>query len=282
MKKIGIVGLGIMGSGIADNFLIGGHPLFVWNRTMDVARKFVSRGAVACQSPAEVAKKAEIIFEVTANDESSRMVWDGREGILAAADPTKILIASSTLSIDWTDELIKKCNALGFAFMDAAMTGGRIGAETGALTLLCGAQKNVFDAVDPDLKAIAKKTILFGPPGQGMRYKLILNFLQAVHIVGFGQAMKIAKSHNMDLNKVGDALVDRPGGTITTLAWRDYFNEPDPINFSIEWITKDLNYAKKLANDLDVGLLDEVLEKYKKAVENGMSKNDWASINKSL
>lgn len=282
MKKIGIVGLGIMGSGIADNFLSNGYTVFVWNRTMDVAKKFVARGAVACQTPAEVTKNAEIIFEITANDESSRLVWDGRSGILASADPIKILVASSTLSVGWTDELISKCNSLGFAFMDAAMTGGRIGAETGALTLLCGAQKNVFESIEPDLKAIAKKIILFGLPGQGMRYKLILNFLQAVHIIGFGQAMKIAKAHNMDLSKVGDALVDRPGGTITGLAWRDYFNEPDPINFSVEWITKDLNYAKKLAGDLDVGLLDEVLEEYKKAVENGLSKNDWASINKSL
>lgn len=113
-----------------------------------------------------------------------------------------------------------------------------------------------------------------------MRYKLILNFLQAVHVVAFGQAMKIAKAYKMDIKKVGDALADRPGGAVTNLAWRDYQKVPDPINFSIEWMTKDLTYAKKLTRGIDVWLLDEVLAVYKNAVKKGFSKKDWTSVNK--
>lgn len=278
MKKIGVVGLGIMGSGIATNFLKKGHEVFVWNRNSSVAARFVEQGAVMCASPAVVAQKAEIVFEVTANDESSKQVWFSETGILAGASTETILVASATLSIQWVDELIKETVMRKFQFFDMALTGGRIGAETGTLTLLCGGDGELLKTIENDLASIATKVLYFGVAGQGMRYKLILNFIQATHIVAFGQALKIAQAYNMDLKKVGDALAERPGGVITNLAWRDYQTEPEPINFSIEWITKDLKYAKALTKDLDIALIDEVLAEYQKALENGFGKKDWARV----
>lgn len=277
--KIGIVGLGIMGSGMARNFLKAKHQVFVWNRTVAVAEKMKTSGAVVCLTPSEVAKSAEIVFEVTANSESSKSVWLGKEGILSGASQKSILVASATLSVQWVDELALKCKELGFSFMDVAMTGGRIGAETGSLTLLCGGKEETLHHIKPALEAVAKKVLHFGPEGQGMRYKLILNFLQAVHIIGFGQAMQIAKDQQMDLQKVAEALTDRPGGVVTEIAQKAYFKEPDPVTFSIEWLTKDLTYAKDLASKLDVKLLDDVLLEYKKAVEDGFGGKDWASVN---
>ncbi len=278
-KSVGIVGLGIMGRGMANNFLNGEHSLYVWNRTTSVSDEFSQRGAVVCSSPAEVARKADIIFEVTANDESSKNVWLGESGIISGATNDKILIACATLSIEWVDELIANCQSANLTFMDIALTGGRVGAETGSLTLLCGGNESTLKQIEPVLHVVAKKIFHFGPEGHGMRYKLILNFLQAVHIVGFGQAMKIAKVYDMDLKKVSEALVDRPGGTITGIAQKTYFEEPNPTTFSIEWIFKDLSYAKKMAKDLDICLLDGVLEEYKKAIDNGHAKKDWASVN---
>jgi len=277
--KVGIVGIGVMGRGMAINFLKNGHQVFIWNRTSSVCDELATQGAITCKNPADVVSKVDIIFEVTANDESSKIVWTGEDGILSAASTSTILIASSTLSIKWVDELVKKCQASNFSFMDMALTGGRVGAETGALTLLCGGPEMLLKKIEPTLSAIAKKIFHFGPTGHGMRYKLILNFMQALHIVGFGQAMKIAEAHNMDLQKVSDALVDRPGGVITGIAQKAFFQEPDPTTFTIEWITKDLTYAKEFAKNLDIELLDEVLQKYQKAVADGYSHKDWASVN---
>ncbi|KKT34410.1 MAG: hypothetical protein UW22_C0076G0001, partial [Candidatus Gottesmanbacteria bacterium GW2011_GWB1_44_11c] len=129
---------------------------------------------------------------------------------------------------------------------------------------------------------IAKKVIYFGPQGQGMRYKLVLNFLQAVHIIGYGQAMKIAKTHHMNLKKVSEALVEKPGGVITAVSEQTYFHDPDPITFSIEWLVKDLTYAKKFVKDMDISLLTDVLKEYKKAKKKGFGNRDWASINRLL
>jgi len=277
--KIGIVGLGIMGGGIASNFLKKGYSIFVWNRTKSVTDAYVKKGATACLTPSDVAQKADIIFEVTANDKSSKKVWLGKRGILSGANTKKILLASATLSVGWVDKIIAKCNDSKFTFFDMALTGGRIGAESGNLTLLCGGNEAKLEKLKPTLKAISSKMLYFGPEGKGMRYKLILNFIQATHIVAFGQAMKIAKAYGMNIKTVGDALAERPGGVITSLAWRDYQVEPNPINFSIDWITKDLTYAKEMVKDLDVKLLNQVFSEYKKAVRNGFGKKDWASIN---
>lgn len=282
MKKIGIVGLGIMGRGIANNFLKNNYQLFVWNRTKKVTEEFEKKGAIVCNSPAEVARKADVIFEITANDKSSKQVWIGKDGILSGARSDSILIVSATLSSQWIDTLINLCKKDKFTFMDIALTGGRIGAETGNLTLLCGGKTETLENIRSVLNSIAKKIYHFGPEGHGMKYKLILNFLQAVHIIGFGQAMKIAKTNNMDLKKVAEALNDRPGGVITGIAKKAYFENPPPLTFSIEWITKDLTYAKKLAKGLDVKLLDNVLALYKKGVKKNMAKQDWLAINKII
>ncbi|MDP1722504.1 MAG: NAD(P)-dependent oxidoreductase [Candidatus Gottesmanbacteria bacterium] len=278
--KIGVVGLGIMGRGMAINFLKHGFPVYVWNRTPSVADELVAQGATLMASPKEVASSADVIFEVTANDESSRAVWKSPDGILAGAEAKKILIASATLSVQWIDELIALCAQQGFQFCDIPLTGGRIGAETGTLTLLCGGDPTVIKGLQPVFDAIAKKVFYFGQAGRGMRYKLILNFMQALHIVGFGAAMKMAKAHHMDLEKVSEALVERPGGVITKIARDRYFNDADPISFSIEWIVKDLTYVKQYAAELDVPFLDDVLKIYSDALSHGSGHKDWASVNR--
>jgi len=282
MKKIGIVGLGIMGRGIANNFLKKKYQLFVWNRTKKVTEEFKNNGTLVCSSPAEVAQKADIVFEITSNDISSKQVWLGKNGILSGAKKDSILVASATLSAEWIDKLILLCKKDNYIFMDIALTGGRVGAETGNLILLCGGKDSIMNEIKPDLLAISKKIYHFGPAGHGMRYKLILNFLQAVHLVGFGQALKIAKNYNMDLKKVSEALMDRPGGLITEIAKNAYFADPPPLTFSIENIAKDLAYAKKLAKGLDITLLDKTLALYKKGMKKNISQQDWAAINKII
>lgn len=160
------------------------------------------------------------------------------------------------------------------------MTGGRAGAEAGKLILLVGGDEKKLNYIEKELKAISEKIIYFGKVGSGMRYKLLLNMLQAIHITGFGEVMRLAKETGLDLKKVGDALAERPGGTTTNVSWRDYQKDSKPINFSIEWITKDLKYAKKNAKKTKTPLLNEALKQYKKAIIDGKANKDWTYVNK--
>jgi 3-hydroxyisobutyrate dehydrogenase-like beta-hydroxyacid dehydrogenase len=281
MKKIGVVGLGIMGSGMAENFLKNSYDLYVWNRHPEKAEKLVENGATLCKTPKEVAEKVEMVFEITANDETSKAVWTSDDGILAGASKDCVLIASATLSAKWTDQLAELCNSKGLTFFDMPLTGGRVGAETGNLKLLVGGNEAKLKELKPTLDAIADKVFYFGPNGHGTRYKLLLNMLQAIHIVGFGEAMKIAEASGMDVDKVGTAFMDRPGGEVTAAAKASYHHQPDPLTFSIEWITKDLGYAKQFADSLDTPLLDDVLAKYRAALGAGKAQTDWTNINES-
>jgi 3-hydroxyisobutyrate dehydrogenase-like beta-hydroxyacid dehydrogenase len=203
----------------------------------------------------------------------------GDNGILAGANKDKILITNATLSIPWVDKLAGINKQKGFQFLDMPMTGGRIGAENGQLVLLTGGAKGILTELETDIKAIATKVIYFGKAGSGMRYKLILNMLQGIHMAAFGEVLSLAKEMGLDIKMVGNALAERPGGTTTNFAWRNFQNQPDPINFSVDWITKDLRYAQKAASKSKTPLLDQTLKKYNKAVLKGLGKKDWTVIN---
>ncbi|HSW37146.1 MAG TPA: NAD(P)-dependent oxidoreductase [Candidatus Saccharimonadales bacterium] len=280
VKQIAVIGLGIMGHGIADNFLKNGYKVTVWNRTPEKADDLVAKGAVLASSIKEAIESADLVFEVTANDESSKAVWEGETGILANAKPAQSLITCATLSVQWTDELAAQCQQLGLTFFDMAMTGGRAGAEAGELILLVGGDQAKLDDLKPELSAIAKELKYFGKAGSGMRFKLILNALQAVHIAALGEALKLAKRVGLDEKLVGDALAERPGGTTTNLAWRDYQTDPQPINFSVEWIAKDLGYAKDMATSVEHPLIDIAEAIYRQAIDQGYGQSDWTKINK--
>ena len=280
MKKIAVIGTGIMGNGIAKNFLKKGYEVYIWNRKVSKLENLVNVGGVATSNPSDAAQKADIIFEVTANDKSSKLVWIGKNGILSGANSKKSLITCATLSVSWTDKLINICKKRGLTFFDMPMTGSRIGAESGKLTLLVGGDKKKLETIKKDLEAISEKIFYFGKGGSGMRYKLLLNVLQTIHIIGFGEVLSVAKKVGLNIKAVGDALAERPGGTATNLAWIGYQKEPVPTNFSVKWIAKDLTYAKQLTKGIKSPLLDKALKKYRSTIKKDLGQKDWTVVNK--
>ena len=128
MKHIAVLGLGIMGHGIADNFLKHGYEVTVWNRSPEKADDLVVRGAIVAVSVADAVAVADLVFEVTANDESSRELWLGADGIISHANAGQTLITCATLSVEGVDGLAVACAEKGLTFFDMPMTGGRQGA----------------------------------------------------------------------------------------------------------------------------------------------------------
>jgi 3-hydroxyisobutyrate dehydrogenase len=277
-KNIAVIGLGLMGVGIARNYLKHGYAVYVWNRSKDKVEALVNAGALATDSPKEAVSKADIVFEVTATDESSKSVWQGESGILAGSKKGVVLISSGTFSVAWTDELAKLCFDKGFTYFDIPLTGGRPAAENGQLILLVGGDESKLDLLRPDLEAISSKIIYFGKAGSGARYKLALNALQAMHRVGLSETLKLAQKSGLDLKRVGDALAEYPGGVVTARAWNFYQNPPSETNFAIKWIAKDLDYAREMAAGLKLSMLDDALETYARAQEGGLGDGDWSEV----
>lgn len=279
MKKVGVIGIGTMGHGIADNFIKNGYDVVVWNRSQDKTADLIKKGAAFADNPKQATQYADIIFEVTANDESSREVWEGEQGILEDASSDKFLITCATLSADRVNEMAQVAQQKNLKFFDMPMTGGRMGAVNGQLILLASGDRDQIDEIKDVLKAIAKDVKYFGAVGSGTKYKLILNSLQAVHAAGFGEAMKMAKEVGLDEKLVGEALAELPGGYTTQMSWNCYQHAPEPINFSIDWLTKDLDYAHKMIKG-NYDLMDVAQAKYDQAKELGHGKEDWTIVNK--
>src|SRR5688572_11678714 len=116
MARLAVVGTGVIGGGMAVNLLRNGHQVAVWNRTAENAAKVVDAGATLATTPAEAARGADVVFEATADDASSRSVWFGDDGILAGSAETATLVTSATLSPVWVAELAEACRSAGRPF----------------------------------------------------------------------------------------------------------------------------------------------------------------------
>lgn len=281
MKQIGVVGAGIMASGMVQNFLKHGYTVHVWNRSTDRLKPLMTAGAKVSDSPKTLTEKSDIIIECVADDEASRSVWLGDNGILAGAMPEKVLITSASLSLDWTDELVELCAQKRFKFLDMPLTGSRKGAETGTLKLLVGGDEAVLDEIRPELAAIADKIYHFGKNGSGMRFKLILNTLQAIQIDAAAQAIELAKKVGLDVGNMHDAIFDAPLGPAspaTNIAFQA--DTIDQTNFAVNMIEKDLRYAKIMAqqNNMTFDLLNDTQAAYKQVKDKGLGESDWSKI----
>lgn len=285
MKKIGFIGAGIMAAGMAQNFLKAGYQVFIWNRSQERLVPLTAAGAVACATPREVTEQADIIIECVSDDAASREVWTNANGILAGADTTKVLIASSSLSIAWTDELIGLCQAKNYQFLDMPLTGSRAGAENGTLRLLIGGTPETLESIRPDLEKIAEKIYHFGAAGTGMRFKLILNGMMGIHMDAAGQALSIAKKVGVDPDMMAHAFIDgnmspiSPGSKLVF----DSKNWPEGhVNFAVQWLEKDMRYGQEMLAGYDTtfNLLDAARADYTKAKDSGLAEEDVTSIRK--
>jgi 3-hydroxyisobutyrate dehydrogenase-like beta-hydroxyacid dehydrogenase len=283
MKKIGVIGAGIMATGMAQNFLKHDYEVFVWNRSKAKLEPLIANGAQSLETPKAVTETSDIIIECVSDDEASKDVWQGNEGILAGANDSKVLIASSSLSLNWTDELAQQCKTNGYKFMDMPLTGSRAGAENGTLRLLIGAESEVLESVRSDLEAISEKIYHFGEPGAGMRFKLVLNSLIGIHMNATAQALRLAQKAGIDPEVFGNALIDGTMGPASPSAKLviDSANwERGHVNFAIDLLTKDLRYAKEMASqyDFDFDLLNDTQSDYQHAQVKGLGELDVTSI----
>lgn len=287
MKRIGIIGGGIMAAGMAQNFLKNGYAVHVWNRTKAHVQPLLDAGVAWGETPKDVAMAADIVIECVSDDAASRQVWtDAETGILAGADATKVLIASSSLSLAWIDELGGICRGKGLKLLDMPLTGSRAGAEGGTLRLLVGGDKVVLDSIRDDLQVIAEYIFYFGPAGSGMRFKLMLNTLIGVQTNAAAQAILLAKKAGVDPTAFREAIADGAMGVTspTTVNALKYVESPtDTVNFAAKWLEKDLRYALEMAKQYDTqfDLLEATQQDYARALE-AVGDEDITHIAKTL
>ena len=279
--KIALLGLGLMGSGMAGHLLDAGYPLTIWNRTPGKAQALEARGARLAKSPREAAAGAAVVISMLADVPVCRDVWLGRGEALVDIAPGTILIESSTVSVEWIEELERAAKEHGCDLVDAPVTGSKPQAEAGQLLFLAGGSSATVNKVTPVLKAMGRDVVHVGPAGSGARLKLINNFLSGSQVAALAEALSLIERSGLDREKALGVLTEGAPGSplVKLLSERMTARQYEP-NFVLRLMAKDLRYAVTEADhqalDLDMGRA--ALRVFEHAIAAGQGDDDMSAV----
>lgn len=256
MARIGFLGLGNMGRGMALRLADAGHEVVVYNRTRAKAEALEGAGITVADTPRAAAQGADAVFSMVGDDAASHAVWRGEDGALAAElSANALIIECSTLSGDWVKKLSQYVKTRGLRYIDCPVTGLPVAAAAGELVLLVGAEAADLEAVTPLLSPLTQEIIHFGAVGTGTSYKLMLNLIGAIQIASIAEGMVVAKKAGLDLDKVAHALGLGQAAAPQVMRSVKRFIADDhdqDIVFSGRLRLKDARYGLKLAQSLGV------------------------------
>jgi 3-hydroxyisobutyrate dehydrogenase len=253
--SVAILGLGIMGSGMAARLLSADFPLAVYNRNREKCVPLGAAGAFVAPTPRDAASRAEIVLSMVADDAASRDVWLGESGALKGVSPGSVLIESSTLRVDWVRTLAAKAVERHCKFLDAPVTGTKPHAGSGELLFLVGGSAEALQEARPVFSVLGRDVIHLGPIGSGAMMKLVNNFLCGVQAASFAEALCLVDAGGLDRAKAISILTrGAPGsGILKRMADRETTNDFTAV-FALQWMAKDLAYALDAASDKGVPL----------------------------
>jgi 3-hydroxyisobutyrate dehydrogenase len=280
-QRVALIGLGIMGSGMAGRLLSAGFPLVIYNRNRDKASPFRGAGAVLATSPREAASRAEIVISMVADDVASRAVWLGESGALAGVAPGTVLVESSTLSVAWVRELAEAVSQKRCELLDAPVTGSKQQAANGDLLFLVGGSEAALATARPVLASLSRDAIYLGPTGSGALMKLINNFLCGVQAASLAEAAALAGRAGLDREKAFGILANGAPGSplVKTLVARVAAGDFTP-NFVLRLMAKDLSYAieEGTRNHVNLQAAAPALAEFQRAIAAGYGESDFSAV----
>jgi len=254
--KIGYIGLGIIGHGMAINLLKNGFDLTVWNRTTSKSDEIINKGATSANSPKELAEKCDVIMICVSDTPDVEAVMLGENGVLSSISEGKLIIDHSTISPHTSIELAKKVNAKGAHWLDAPVSGGSEGAENGTLSIMVGGEQEQFERALPIMQAVGKTITHVGDQGAGQMVKLVNQILVVVTGMAVSEAMLFAQASGLELDRTlkaveggaaGSWMLSNRGSQMIARDWKP--------GFTIDLQQKDLRLVLEAAYKLGIPLL---------------------------
>jgi len=274
--KVAFLGLGIMGRPMAANLAKAGHEVTVWNRTpgkeVDLAR--------SAASPAEAARGAEVVWMCVSDTQAVESVLFGPGSVEESLTDGMVIVDSSTIAPSATVRFAARAKMRGVDYVDAPVTGSKIGAEGGTLIFIVGGDEAVLEKLKPLFAAMGKKIFRMGETGKGHAAKLVMNLQIALIYEGFAEAVTLAAKLGVDiatLMPLVNASMVRSGVVEYKAPFvmkRDF-----SPNFPLRLMLKDLRLALDAAKEVRVKLpgLETVEEIYDMAAEEGQADLDYAA-----
>jgi 3-hydroxyisobutyrate dehydrogenase len=206
LPKLGFIGIGLMGKPMTLRLLAAGYTVAVWNRSKGKLVPVTAKGAVAKDSPAEVARFADIVMMCVTDQNSVKEVLFGTGGVAEGAAEGKIVIDFSSIAPSAAREAAEKLEALGMGYIDAPVSGGTVGAEEGTLAIMAGGKSEHIEFVRPLIAELASRFTRMGGPGTGQVTKLANQVIVASLFPVIAEAMRLAEAAGVDAAKLPEAL----------------------------------------------------------------------------
>jgi 3-hydroxyisobutyrate dehydrogenase len=277
MKRIGFIGLGIMGESMSENILKKAEvPVMVFNRTPEKANKLVEMGAERAASIQEIGEKCDRIFMIVTNKDSVTAVI---EQLLPVLRKGQIVIDMSTIEPSVSAALAKRVKQAGADMIDAPVVRSKAAAIAGELGIYVGGEKETFEEVKTLLSYMGKDIIYMGKNGKGLMMKICHNMMLAQIQNSVNEMLIMIKAAEMDMEDVCEAISYGSGQNMYLDSKKEAIKGQDfEARFSVENMNKDVNIAKAFADELDLNLpgLNHVTHVYKGAMEKNMNDKDYS------
>jgi len=253
--KIGWIGTGVMGKHMFSHILNNGYPGFVFNRTKSKAQPSMDLGAEWCENPKEVAMKADIVFTILGYPEDVEEVYFGDEGIFAAPVNNKILVDMTTTKPSLAEKIAQEAKNKECISIDAPVSGGDVGAEKGALSIMIGGAEEAVDNLMPIFELLGKNIVYQGLAGSGQHTKMCNQITIAGTMIGVCESLLYGSKAGLDLNTMLASISKGAAGcwTLDNLAPRIVDKNFDP-GFFVDHFIKDMGIALHEANNMNLSL----------------------------
>lgn len=206
IKRIGYIGLGIMGKAIASNLLKAGFELTVHNRSQEAVQELVSLGASEAGSPAQVAEASEVIITNLPDSPDVEEVVLGREGVLGGVSEGAIFVDNSTIKPETARSIAHALAQKGISALDAPVSGGDVGAKAGTLAIMVGGPREAFDTALPVFEAMGQAITYVGESGAGQVAKACNQIMVTAQMVAMGELLMLAQRAGVSPARVVEAI----------------------------------------------------------------------------
>ena len=286
MKNKGFIGLGVMGFRMANHLHNGGHKVRVCNRSEEKSRKWANlTGGTYFLTPKEVAEGCDVVFLCVGNDEDVRSVVTGEDGLLKSLKPDSIIVDHTTTSATLAQEMSSKCLNQGISFIDAPLSGGQIGAESGKLTVMAGGDINAFNKIEELLSLYSKFVRHMGNSGDGQLTKMVNQICIASLIQGLAEGINFSEKAGLDTKRVVE-VISKGAAQSWQMdnRWETMLSGEYEHGFAVDWMRKDLGIAIKEAenNRANIDTTKTIDQYYQEVQAMGGSRWDTSSLLKRL
>ena len=276
-RKVAVVGLGGMGSGLAFALVAAGFPVTVYNRTAEKAAPLAQAGATVVDSAAAAAKDADVVLLSLSDESAVEEVLFGEMAPVLA--PGTTVVDTSTVSVAYAQEAAKRLDDLGLRRVESCVIGNPMMAKAGQLRVFAAGRESDVDDVSDVLAALSQEVRYLGPPGHATTLKLAFNLLLGLQTAALAETVQFAEGVGLDRVMLLDAL-DNSGWRSPILSFRSQFMKTgnyQPAGFRTVLMHKDIRLAQE-AVDVRLPLTEQASKHYEAAIAAGRGDEDAAVV----